>query len=339
MTARALAQIPAAYAGRCKIIDDRWIVFPNKLGAGARSVVFEVHDMLHSRPAAIKVTNRTEGTQRESTILQKINELSASASFRERVAKTLKLQPSLSSSSSSPSSSSSTANTNANASSPQSQSQSQSFHGLFLQHYQTIQFHDKLYIITEKVGGIELFKFCQRYPSGVPEPIAKFIFRQILQAVAIVHEMDLAHLDLKLENVMIDPLTLKIKIIDFGFSSETVEFDAVSQQFVPKLQRSRCGSTHYAAPEIIAALPYDAKKADVWSLGVILFALLTGRFPFDDPDNHTSQATIFHSILHHPISFPHHLSVHLCSLLGSFLCRLPEERPSALDLLSDRWFS
>lgn len=312
VTPTVVSSVPSAYAGRCKIIDDRWMVFPNKLGAGARSVVFEAHDLLHSRPAAIKVTNCTESTLRESAILQKINELSASSPVSVRLCKSLKTQG------------------------QQQQQQQQTKNQFFLQHYQSIQFHDKLYIITEKVSGIELFKFCQKYPNGVPEPIAKFIFRQILQAVAMVHEMEIAHLDLKLENIMIDPASLKIKIIDFGFSSETQEFDVASQQFVPKLQRTRCGSTHYAAPEIISQAPYDAKKADVWSLGIVLFALLTGRFPFDDSDD--SQSAIFQSILHLPISFPDHLNERLCSLLDSFLCRSPADRPSCLDLLDHPWF-
>lgn len=100
-------------------------------------------------------------------------------------------------------------------------------------------------------------------------------FRQMLSAIGYCHQFHICHRDLKPENILLTR-DMDIKIADFGMA-------ALQQSDEHRLVTS-CGSPHYAAPEVIAGIPYKGDKIDVWSLGVILYACLSGRLPFDHPD-------------------------------------------------------
>lgn len=128
-----------------------------------------------------------------------------------------------------------------------------------------------LYIILEYAEQGELFDFLvsNRF---LTEEVALEFFRQIVLALEYLHKLGICHRDLKPENVLLDSCT-QVKLADFGFA-RWVSTD---------LTETSCGSPHYAAPEIIRGQPYDGKIADIWSLGVILYALLAGYLPFDDP--------------------------------------------------------
>merc|ERR1711862_414305 len=153
----------------------------------------------------------------------------------------------------------------------------------FVKLYDVLEDNQYIYLIMEYISGGELFDLVEQFPLGIPEIIAKKILKQIFTAISHLHKLDIAHLDLKLENIMYNPTTETIKIIDFGYASRTDE----------KLQEYS-GSIHYIAPQLLNKIPYDAKKADMWSLGVISYALLAAKFPFDDEnDNH---ANIFFQI-------------------------------------------
>lgn len=104
----------------------------------------------------------------------------------------------------------------------------------------------------------------------VNEEEAKIIFRQIVDAMREMHSQNIAHRDMKLENILIDYQTRKVKIIDFGYS---VRIEPNQKQLIS------CGTPSYMAPEIVKKSPYDL-SVDVWACGVILFKLLTGVFPF-----------------------------------------------------------
>jgi serine/threonine protein kinase len=103
------------------------------------------------------------------------------------------------------------------------------------------------------------------------EEAVKF-FRQMLSAVGYCHSINICHRDLKPENILLNS-SGDIKIADFGMA-------ALHQSPGYKLKTS-CGSPHYAAPELVKGEKYRGDKADIWSLGVILFAMLAGRLPFD----------------------------------------------------------
>jgi serine/threonine-protein kinase HSL1, negative regulator of Swe1 kinase len=105
----------------------------------------------------------------------------------------------------------------------------------------------------------------------LPEEEAVRLFRQIIAGLAYCHRLSICHRDLKPENILLDARH-NIKLADFGMAT---------LQPPEKWLNTSCGSPHYAAPEIVSGRRYRGDRADVWSCGIILFALLTGFLPFD----------------------------------------------------------
>ncbi|KAH9394599.1 Serine/threonine-protein kinase brsk1 [Tyrophagus putrescentiae] len=128
-----------------------------------------------------------------------------------------------------------------------------------------------LYLILEHVCGGELFDYLVKKGRLTPKEARRF-FRQIISALDFCHSHSICHRDLKPENLLLDEKT-NIKIADFGMAS--LQMDG-------SMLETSCGSPHYASPEIIRGEKYDGRQADVWSVGVILYALLVGALPFDD---------------------------------------------------------
>jgi serine/threonine-protein kinase HSL1 (negative regulator of Swe1 kinase) len=149
------------------------------------------------------------------------------------------------------------------------------------------------FVIMEYIDGGELFDYLvERGPLPVPE--ALHYFQQIMYAVAYCHQFRIAHRDLKPENILLDGEN-NIKVADFGMAA-----------FVPRdsLLYTSCGSPHYASPEVVSGLAYDGTVSDVWSCGVILYALLSGSLPFDDEDIPTLLAQVREGKYTIPIDLP-----------------------------------
>ena len=199
--------------------------------------------------------------------------------------------------------------------------------------YDVIEQDNELCIVTEHIEGGDLGDYCANYPNGVPERIAKWPFKKLLKATELLHKNNICHRDLKLENIMYNKETHKLKLIDFGFATETTN---VKNDDEDVLHTDSCGSVHYAAPEVIQQKPYDGKKADVWSLGIILFILLSGLFPFDDNLNRTE--IIFDKIVAGDFFMPSYLSSEVSPLLKSMLHKDPKKRPSVEEILKHPWF-
>jgi BR serine/threonine kinase len=123
----------------------------------------------------------------------------------------------------------------------------------------------------EFVSGGELFDYLVKKTRLTTKEARKF-FKQIISALDFCHSHLICHRDLKPENLLLDD-KLNIKIADFGMASLQVD---------GSMLETSCGSPHYACPEVIKGEKYDGRKADVWSCGVILYALLVGALPFDD---------------------------------------------------------
>ncbi|OHE96593.1 hypothetical protein CORC01_08050 [Colletotrichum orchidophilum] len=132
----------------------------------------------------------------------------------------------------------------------------------------------KVYLVLEYVEQGDLFDYINTNGRFTEEG-AMFLFRQMMSALQYCHSFNICHRDLKPENILLTPDN-KVKIADFGMA-------ALHQSSEHRLVTA-CGSPHYAAPELLKHKHYRGDKADIWSLGVILYALLAACLPFDDPD-------------------------------------------------------
>lgn len=129
------------------------------------------------------------------------------------------------------------------------------------------------YLILEYIDQGDLFTYINR-EGPLAEKRAIYYFRQMISAIAYCHSFNVCHRDLKPENILITAED-QIKIADFGMAAlhQTNDHQLVTA----------CGSPHYAAPELLENKRYRGDRADIWSLGVILYAMLSATLPFDDP--------------------------------------------------------
>lgn len=144
-------------------------------------------------------------------------------------------------------------------------------HPFIIKLYETFETNHHINIIMEYVGGPSLYSYLKSQPhKKLSEHEAKRIFRQITQALEYCHRKCITHRDIKLENLLMDE-NKNIKLIDFGFST-----------YMPNDQKVKmfCGTPSYMAPEIVLKKEYCGPPADIWALGVLLFALLSGYFPY-----------------------------------------------------------
>ncbi|KAI8343069.1 kinase-like domain-containing protein [Chlamydoabsidia padenii] len=134
---------------------------------------------------------------------------------------------------------------------------------------QVLQDSSYVYFVMEYLEGGELFQMLAE-KGKFKESDAKSLFYQMVSGLAWCHAHYICHRDLKPENILLDKSKKWIKIADFGMAAMNTGL------------KTSCGSPHYASPEIVKGKAYDGTCTDVWSLGVILFALLSGHLPFDD---------------------------------------------------------
>ena len=186
-------------------------------------------------------------------------------------------------------------------------------------------------IVLEYSSGGEFYKYIQR-KKRIKEPRACSLFAQLVSGVNYIHTKGLVHRDLKLENLLLDKHENLI-ITDFGFVNE---FSNNS-----KLMKTPCGSPCYAAPElVIFDKPYDSRKADIWSCGVILYAMLAGYLPWDDdPENPESGniVKLYNYITKHPLKFPEYISPVPRDLLRRILISDPKKRITLKNILLHEW--
>ncbi|XP_072537305.1 testis-specific serine/threonine-protein kinase 6-like [Salminus brasiliensis] len=132
----------------------------------------------------------------------------------------------------------------------------------------------QVYIVMEAVATDLHRKIVSH--GAIPIDQAKTWFSQLVSAVVYLHQQNISHRDLKCENVLLTADN-QVKLADFGFGRFSRGF--------PDLTREYCCTRPYAAPEVLLDLPHDPKKSDVWSLGVILYVMVTGSLPFRNQRN------------------------------------------------------
>ncbi|KAK2460010.1 hypothetical protein APHAL10511_008016 [Amanita phalloides] len=192
------------------------------------------------------------------------------------------------------------------------------------QMYEVIATESSIWIVTELCCGGELFDYLVE-KGRLSEDEAKIIFGQLCLAVAYLHDKGIVHRDLKLENVLLDE-HCRVKLGDFGFTRE-YERGSYMETF--------CGTTGYAAPEMLQRKKYMGPEVDVWSLGVILYCLLTGTLPFDDDDEDIMRAKIIQG----EYDDPEWLSPESRDLFKNILEKDVSKRFTIPQILAHPWFT
>ncbi|XP_064604147.1 5'-AMP-activated protein kinase catalytic subunit alpha-2-like isoform X2 [Liolophura sinensis] len=180
-----------------------------------------------------------------------------------------------------------------------------------------------IFMVMEYVSGGELFEYIVKNGKLKVSEARRF-FQQIISGVDYCHRHMIVHRDLKPENLLLDS-NLNVKIADFGLSNMMQDGEFL---------RTSCGSPNYAAPEVISGKLYAGPEVDIWSAGVILYALLCGTLPFDD--EHVP--TLFRKIKSGIFAIPDYLSKDVVSLLTHMLQVDPLKRSSIKDIREHPWF-
>lgn len=190
--------------------------------------------------------------------------------------------------------------------------------------YHVIQTEEYIFMVMEYAPGGELFDYIVA-KDKLREDEARGFFRQIVSAVAYIHDRGYAHRDLKPENLLLDD-DQNIKLIDFGLVAKprggmTDHLDTC------------CGSPAYAAPELISGFPYHGNEVDLWSMGVLLYALLCGFLPFDDDNTFK----LYKLIQKGEYEVPEWLSPGSAKILSQLLQVNPKRRVTIKGLLNHEW--
>ncbi|XP_009293784.1 serine/threonine-protein kinase MARK2 isoform X40 [Danio rerio] len=191
--------------------------------------------------------------------------------------------------------------------------------------FEVIETEKTLYLVMEYASGGEVFDYLVAH-GRMKEKEARAKFRQIVSAVQYCHQKCIVHRDLKAENLLLDA-DMNIKIADFGFSNEFTLGNKLD---------TFCGSPPYAAPELFQGKKYDGPEVDVWSLGVILYTLVSGSLPFDGQN----LKELRERVLRGKYRIPFYMSTDCENLLKKFLVLNPTKRGSLeQQIMKDRWMN
>lgn len=142
-------------------------------------------------------------------------------------------------------------------------------HNNIIKLYETFETEAYIFIIMEYISCGDLLAFVRKR-GKLSENVCKFLFRQIIEAIHYMHSMNIIHRDIKLDNILID-LNNNVKLCDFGVSKTIKKDEIIFDQ---------CGTPAYIAPEILENQGYNGFSVDMWSVGVVLYAMLSGTVPF-----------------------------------------------------------
>ena len=199
-----------------------------------------------------------------------------------------------------------------------------------LRHKNIIQLYDimeskrNLYFVMEYCKGGELFDYIVK-KKRLKEQEACIFFQQIINGVEYLHNQGIIHRDLKPENLLLDDNN-HIKISDFGLST----FYSKNNYL-----QTACGTPSYAPPEMLEGQEYNGEATDVWSCGIILYAMLCGTLPFSE----SQEEIIVKKIKTHDYSIPNYLSPEAKDLLNHILIINPKERICIEQIKNHSWFN
>ncbi|WVN90406.1 uncharacterized protein L203_105642 [Cryptococcus depauperatus CBS 7841] len=198
--------------------------------------------------------------------------------------------------------------------------------------FDVLDTHKYIGIVLEFAGGGELFEYILAN-EYLKDKEGQRLFSQLIYGVDYLHKKGVIHRDLKLENLLLDK-NRNLIITDFGFANQ---FDLVKGD----LMSTSCGSPCYAAPELVVLdTPYSGSAVDIWSCGVILFAMLAGYLPYDDdPDNPDAGNVVelYRYIMNTELNYPDHVSSLGKNLLQHMLILHPEHRIKIPQIVQHPW--
>eukprot|EP01127_Copromyxa_protea_P023993 TRINITY_DN925_c0_g1_i1.p1 TRINITY_DN925_c0_g1~~TRINITY_DN925_c0_g1_i1.p1 ORF type:complete len:504 (-),score=73.28 TRINITY_DN925_c0_g1_i1:388-1824(-) len=189
--------------------------------------------------------------------------------------------------------------------------------------YEVLETEQNIFIVLEYVEGGELFDYIVTN-GRLSEAEGRYFFQQLISAVAHCHEQKVSHRDLKPENLLLEKNTRNLKIADFGLSNIIRDGE---------LFQTACGSPNYAAPEVLSGDQYSGPEVDIWSCGIILYALVTARLPFDD----TYLPHLFNKIKSGKYHMPSYLSPECKDLIKRILLVNPVERLTVAEIRQHPW--
>ena len=197
-------------------------------------------------------------------------------------------------------------------------------HPFCVAYFESIEDANYFYIVQEYVEGKTVFDLINSY-GCLPEWLCRHIFCQLICALEYLHvEKNVVHRDLKAENIILD-INKNIRIIDFGFSNQFTKDD--------NLLQTACGSPAYAPPEMFTGKHYTS-AADLWSAGVVLYAMAVGKLPFQDPN----MKLLVRKIVYAEPEYPETMSPDLVDLLKRMLMKDSACRMSIQKIQSHPWF-
>ncbi|KAI4490689.1 hypothetical protein M0804_003633 [Polistes exclamans] len=202
-------------------------------------------------------------------------------------------------------------------------------HPNLIRFLQAIETTHRVYIIMEYAENGSLLDIIRR-DTYIDESRSRKWFRQLLDAVDYCHERGVVHRDIKCENLLMD-INLNIKLSDFGFARGHMK----PKNGTTPLSETFCGSYAYASPEILKGIPYQPQLSDIWSMGVVLFAMVYGRLPFDD-----TKYTLLLKQVQNKITFPKEPNVsHTCQSLISRILVAQRQRLLISNIKKDAWLT
>jgi len=202
-------------------------------------------------------------------------------------------------------------------------------HPNLIRFLQAIETTHRVYIVMEYAENGSLLDIIRK-ESYIQENRARRWFRQLVEAIEYCHERGVVHRDIKCENLLMDN-NFNIKVSDFGFARSYIKH----QNGHPVLSETFCGSYAYASPEILRGIPYQPQQSDIWSMGVVLYAMVFGRLPFDD----TNYSLLLKQVSN-KVTFPRDpkVSGSCKGLINKILAPL-KSRARISGIKSDPWFN
>lgn len=190
--------------------------------------------------------------------------------------------------------------------------------------FETVDSKKHYHLVLEYINGCSLYNYIKGKTNNLlDEQEARRIFKQVLLAVEYCHNLGVAHRDIKFDNILLDSKN-NVKLIDFGFAT----LDSYDQK-----TRLFCGTPSYMAPEIVKRKDYCAVNADIWALGIVLYAMLCGKMPFRG----FNDKELYRKIEKGSFILPGNFHDSLKKLISSMLDINPRKRPSIRTILENDW--